>query len=81
MGQKTLLAALALLLGLSIAFMIYGWGLGGPDISPLGYGAMAWGILLTLIVGCGLMALVFLSHRQGYDEPPRIERDRRDSNL
>jgi hypothetical protein len=25
-------------------------------------------VTLSLIVGCGLMALVFYSHRHGYDE-------------
>lgn len=32
--------------------------------------AMVLGIVLSIIVGAGLMALVFHSSRRGYDEPP-----------
>jgi hypothetical protein len=35
----------------------------------IGYVAMGFGIVLSLLVGCGLMALVFYSSRHGYDEP------------
>ena len=39
---------------------------------PVGYAAMTLGIVLSLLVGCGLMALLFYSNRHGYDEqhPP-----------
>ncbi|KRQ97757.1 hypothetical protein [Bradyrhizobium valentinum] len=30
------------------------------------------GIALSLGVGAGLMALLFYSHRKGYDEPPLL---------
>ena len=44
----------------------------GPPMPPVGYAAMILGIVLSLVVGCGLMALVFYSSRHGYDEqhPP-----------
>jgi len=29
------------------------------------------GVLATLALGIGLMTLVFISNRRGYDEPPR----------
>ena len=29
------------------------------------------GVLATLALGIGLMALVFISNRRGYDDPPR----------
>jgi hypothetical protein len=32
------------------------------------YIAMGGGVLFSLLVGCGLMALVFYSSRHGYDE-------------
>ena len=35
--------------------------------------AMTLGIVFSLIVGIGLMALVFYSSRRGHDEPPSIE--------
>jgi hypothetical protein len=81
MGSKLLLLSLLGLLAVSVAFLVYGWQLGaGAEISGFGYGAMAFGVLATLLVGCGLMVAVFQSARRGYDEPageehPR-ERDR-----
>ena len=30
--------------------------------------AMSLGIIFTLVVGCGLMALMFYSSRRGYDD-------------
>jgi len=53
----------------------------GPDVqvSEQGYIAMALGIFFSLIVGVGLMTLVFYSSRAGYDE--RANRfDERDSS-
>ena len=35
--------------------------------------AMTLGIVFSLIVGIGLMALVFYSSRRGHDEPPSFE--------
>jgi len=32
------------------------------------YVAMGGGVLFSLVIGCGLMALVFYSNRQGYDD-------------
>lgn len=43
-------------------------GIGDSEISPAGWVAMALGIILTLGLGIGLMALVFISRRRGYDE-------------
>jgi len=43
-------------------------GLGESEISFAGWLAMALGIILTLALGIGLMALVFISNRRGYDE-------------
>ena len=43
-------------------------GIGDSEISPAGWLAMALGIILTLGLGIGLMALVFISSRRGYDE-------------
>ena len=37
-------------------------------MSGHGYAAMTLGIIFTLVVGCGLMALMFYSSRRGYDE-------------
>jgi len=43
--------------------------LAGPPMPASGYVAMALGIGFSLVVGCGLMALLFYSHRHGYDDP------------
>jgi hypothetical protein len=51
-------------------YFAYGlWTSVGPaNLPPSLYVALALGTLFSLIVGCGLMALVFYSSRAGYDE-------------
>lgn len=57
---------------LVIAVCAWLWStLGASDISPAGWVAMIFGIVATLGLGVGLMALVFISNRRGYDEPDR----------
>ena len=46
-------------------------GLGDAEISLAGWLAMGFGIVVTLALGIGLMALVFISSRHGYDEAVR----------
>ena len=46
------------------------WGdIGDGGMSAGGWIAMLLGVLATLGLGIGLMALVFISNRRGYDEP------------
>ena len=40
----------------------------GPPMPAAGYVAMWLGIIFSLVIGCGLMALMFFSSRRGYDE-------------
>jgi hypothetical protein len=62
---------LALLLVATIAVIYVGWRLAsGTDVPASGYVAMAFGVIVSLGVGFGLMALIFYSSRKGYDEPP-----------
>jgi hypothetical protein len=42
---------------------------GDAEISPAGWVALGVGVLVALALGIGLMALVFISSRRGYDEP------------
>ncbi len=37
-------------------------------MSAVGWGAMVLGMVVTLGLGIGLMALVFFSNRRGYDD-------------
>jgi hypothetical protein len=46
-----------------------GWTSTDTDVPVSGYIAMALGVIFSLVVGVGLMALVFYSSRKGYDEP------------
>ena len=63
------IAPLFALLGLSVWFAVSAWGHIGGDAIPLyGYVAIAGGVLFSLLVGGGLMALVFYSSRHGYDD-------------
>ena len=61
--------ALFALLALSVWFAAYAWThLGGDPVPTYGYVAIAGGVVISLVVGGGLMALVFYSSRHGYDD-------------
>ncbi len=71
-GAWLLVAILLALLVVAGGYAYQGLTFGGQvDIPIEGYIALALGIVLSLVVGIGLMALVFYSSRSGYDEPPR----------
>ena len=54
------------------AVAIANWsGIGDAGIDLNGWIALVLGVLATLALGIGLMTLVFISNRRGYDEPPR----------
>ena len=61
------IAAMGIVLGAAIWFMFYGWNLTNAQISTQGYIALTLGIVLSALVGGGLMALLFWSNRKGYD--------------
>jgi hypothetical protein len=63
---------LALLIGV-IVIAVMGWSAAaGTEVPLAGYFAMAIGVTASLVVGIGLMALVFYSSRAGYDEPAKL---------
>src|SRR6266853_2353424 len=65
-----LIVLLSLLVATGVV-IYFGWILGnGTDVPTSGYAAMAFGVIISLAVGFGLMALLFYSSRKGYDEPP-----------
>jgi hypothetical protein len=47
----------------------------GPPMPANGYIAMTLGVVFSVVVGCGLMGLLFYSNRHGYDEPYRQDDD------
>jgi len=74
--------AIVVLLGLLVAAIV-GVSLSGTDdlaagVSGPGTLAMIFGVLFTLVVGCGLMGLIFYSSRRGYDDPPTADRTNED---
>ena len=51
----------------------YGWVSAGDVVMPpWGWLMLCLGVFFTILVGCGLMALVFYSSRKGFDEPPDV---------
>lgn len=68
-----IIVLLALLAG-AIFVGHYGWVSAGDVTMPVwGWLMMGSGIFFTLLVGGGLMALIFYSNRAGFDETPELE--------
>ena len=66
------IASLLALLGVTLWFAYTAWtSLEGPPMPAIGYLALGGGVVMSLLVGCGLMALVFYSSRHGYDDIDR----------
>jgi hypothetical protein len=80
-NRKLRIAGAIVLFGALFAILIAaGWYAGrawnavsGPPMPTAGYVAMILGVAFSLVVGCGLMALLFYSNRHGYDD--RIQYD------
>jgi hypothetical protein len=70
-GTVVMIAALVAILAAAGWYAAQAWvNVSGPPMPEAGYVAMALGVIFSLVVGCGLMALLFYSNRYGYDEPP-----------
>jgi hypothetical protein len=68
-GQIILLIALLGMLILAIVWAISVWTASGDALMDKhGWIALGLGTFFSLLVGCGLMALMFFSSRSGYDE-------------
>jgi hypothetical protein len=61
-------AAVAVVIGLIVLMASVWSGLGDSGISAAGWVALVLGIVITLALGIGLMALVFISSRRGFDD-------------
>jgi hypothetical protein len=69
MRKYLVIVPLLALLALSIYFAIFSWSaIEGPPVPAEGHFAMWLGIVFSLLVGCGLMALAFYSSRTGHDD-------------
>jgi hypothetical protein len=73
-GTWILIGSLLVFLVGAIAWAYEGTTIGGSfEMPTAGYVALAFGVVVSLIVGIGLMTLVFYSSRAGYDDPPQRE--------
>ncbi len=69
-GMIALIGALIAILAAAGWYASRAWlAVSGPPMPMTGYIAMTLGVVFSLVVGCGLMALLFYSSRHGYDEP------------
>ena len=66
-GGWLAIVAMGAILGLSIWFAFWGWNLTDVAISEAGMTALILGVVFSMLVGGGLMALLFYSNRKGYD--------------
>jgi hypothetical protein len=69
MGRWLTIVALLGLLVLAAWVGYRLWTLVEIDMPAWAWAALAFGVGLSLLVGFGLMALLFYSSRMGYDEP------------
>lgn len=78
LGMIALVVALLAILAAAIWFASSAWlSISGPPMPAVGYVAMTLGIVFSLVIGIGLMGLIFYSSRHGYDEPSRTDDERR----
>ena len=68
-GTWVVMTVLVLLLVAAAVIGYLGWTSTDTSVPLSGYIAMAFGVIFSLAVGVGLMALLFYSSRAGYDEP------------
>jgi len=61
-------AAIAAVLAVAAVVVTFWNQLGASQISLAGWFAMIFGIVATLALGIGLMTLMYVSNRRGYDE-------------
>ena len=66
-GGWIAVAARGIVLGAAVWFLFYGWNLTNAQLSTNGVIALVLGIVFSMALGAGLMALLFWSNRKGYD--------------
>jgi hypothetical protein len=74
MRKYLIVVPLVALLAFAVWFAIRAWNsVESAPIPTSGYVALWLGVIFSLVIGCGLMALIFYSSRRGYDTPPQYE--------
>jgi hypothetical protein len=71
MKSAFLILPLLVLLSVTLWWAVHAWNAVDVEMSIHGYIAMILGIVFSLVIGCGLIALMFYSNRHGYDEIDR----------
>jgi hypothetical protein len=77
-GQVALLVALVAILTLTVVWATAVWTQSGDvAMDKHGWIALGLGTFFSLVIGCGLMALMFFSSRSGHDDAatPKLLRD------
>lgn len=69
LARWVVIALLSALLVAACMLGYLGWTSTDTKVPEAGYVALVLGVVFSLVVGAGLMALVFYSSRKGYDEP------------
>jgi heme/copper-type cytochrome/quinol oxidase subunit 2 len=68
LGQIILLMALLAMLALAVGWAAMVWNTGENQMNKHGWIALGVGTFFSLVIGCGLMALMFFSQRSGHDD-------------
>jgi hypothetical protein len=64
-------AVAVLVMAVIVAVAVVNWHeIGEAGIDLNGWIALILGVLVTVGLGVGLMTLIFISNRRGYDDPP-----------
>jgi hypothetical protein len=72
-SQWIIVAALLGILAIVIWYGVNVWAR-TPSMPAYGYVAMGLGAIVAVAIGVGLMALMFHSHRRGYDDAAHNDR-------
>ncbi len=76
LGAWSLIATLLVILAAAVAFAYRGLTFDSDFQMPaVGYIALGFGVFFSVILGVGLMFLVFYSSRAGYDDAAQSELD------
>jgi TRAP-type C4-dicarboxylate transport system permease small subunit len=69
LARWLVIAVLCAVLVVACVLGYLGWTSTDTSVPASGYIALVLGVVFSLVVGVGLMALVFYSSRKNYDEP------------